>query len=172
MNTLFRRVLLFGTLLLIGLAAGVSAQGQSDTPPAVKPADVRANALRQLGLTREQMMEIRKINQARKPQMQQAQDRLRAANRALNESIYADTVNETEFQAKLREFHAAQAEVARIRFVNEMAVRRVLTTEQVGRFRQIRDRFEQGRQAADIAAPPRRRLSMPKLKRGVPVLNK
>lgn len=160
----------FYILSIFLLAGGLFAQ-QPDAPPAEpKPAEVRANALRQLGLSREQLMEIRKINQTRKPQMEQAQERLRIANRALDAAIYSDAVDEQTFQTRLREFHAAQAEVARIRFVNELAVRRVLNADQVGRFRQIRERFERAREVRKSEMPAKQFL--PKMKRALPASNR
>ncbi len=118
---------------------GAQADGQK---PTATP-DPRANALGQLGLSPEQRQEIRRINIERKPRMEEAQRRLREANRALDEAIYADQVNEADVQMRLKEHHAAQAEVARIRFTNELAVRKVLTPEQLQRFRMARQNFEQ-----------------------------
>jgi Spy/CpxP family protein refolding chaperone len=155
-------------LAAFALVAAAQEPPASFPPADAKPAEVRANALRQLGLTRDQLMEIRKINQARKPQMEQAQARLRIANTSLEEAIYSDKIDEQVFQARLREFQAAQTEVSRIRFVNELAVRRVLSADQVGRFRQIRERFDRARQVRDTNMPAAKKLIFPKLKRGTP----
>lgn len=135
------------TLLSIGLAA-VAAQEpvSNEMQPAMKPGEIRNNAIRQLGLSRDQLQQIRRLNMDRKPQMDAAQMRLREANQALDEAIYSDTVNEAEFQRRLRDFQAAQAEVARIRFAGEFGVRRVLTPDQLVRFRRLRQRFEDARQ--------------------------
>ncbi|HVF46326.1 MAG TPA: hypothetical protein VNA17_02045 [Pyrinomonadaceae bacterium] len=137
-------------------SSGVRAQDESnnpgrpfDTPPAARPGNVRNNALRQLGLSRDQMLQIQRINRERKPLMDEAQHRLRIANRALDEAIYADSPNEAEVKSRLKELHSAQADVARIRFMSEFAHRRVLTMEQVGRFRELRRRFDEGRQTQE-----------------------
>ncbi|MEQ1922421.1 MAG: hypothetical protein ABL952_07920 [Pyrinomonadaceae bacterium] len=108
--------------------------------------DIRTNALRQLGLSREQIQQIRRMNMERKPLMDEAQKRLRIANRSLDEAIYADQVNDTDVQARLKELQLAQADVARIRFMNELFVRKILTPEQLVRFRELRQRFEQVRE--------------------------
>jgi Spy/CpxP family protein refolding chaperone len=94
-----------------------------------------------LGLTPDQFRQIRKMNQARKPEMDRAAMRLRMANRALDESIYADTVDEAAFQGRLKELQAAQADVARLRFTSELGVRKILTPEQLARFRELRQQF-------------------------------
>lgn len=141
------------TVIALALAAGVFTQDTQpqdvQRPNANQPQDVRGNALRQLGLSREQFQQIRRLNADRKPAMDDAQKRLRLANRALDEAIYADQVNETEMQARLKELQLAQAEVAKIRFTHEFAVRRILTSDQLSRFRELRQRFEQARQALD-----------------------
>ncbi|MEP6787524.1 MAG: hypothetical protein ABJB40_03775 [Acidobacteriota bacterium] len=122
----------------------VEGQPQSTLQSAdTKPKDARTEALRQLGLTREQFQQIRRLNAERKPLMEEAQKRLREANRALDEAIYADNVNDSDVQARLKDVHIAQAEVVRIRSMNELAVRRILTPDQLGHFRELRQRFEQ-----------------------------
>ncbi len=119
-------------------------------PPAVKkPEDARGNALRQLGLSREQMQQIRRINMERKPLMEEAQKRFREANRLLDEAIYSDQVSEVDVQARLKEVQMAQAEVMKIRYMSEFAVRRILTPDQLIQFRELRRKFEQERVNAD-----------------------
>jgi len=116
---------------------------ETPRPPAEKPQDIRQNALMQLGLSREQVQQIRRLNQERKPQMDEAQRRLREANAALDAAIYADQTNDADVDARMKEAQLAQAEVAKLRFANEYAVRKVLTPDQLVRFREIRQRFEQ-----------------------------
>lgn len=150
-STNFLKIVLL-VILAIAFASVVSAQDnkppegppQGAQPPAdAKPKDPRAEALRQLGLTKDQMLQIRMLNVERKPIMDEAQKRLREANRALDEAIYADNVSDSDVQTRLKDVHAAQAEVVRIRSMNELAVRRILTPDQLGHFRELRQRFEQ-----------------------------
>ncbi len=136
------RFALVGSTILFsaGMLFGQEVQDQR------KPADTvdfRTNALRQLGLSREQLQRIRRLNMERKPLMDAAQMRLRRANRALDDAIYSDTATEADVQARLKDFQVAQGEVIRIRFMNEYGVRRILTQEQLTRFRNLRQRFEQ-----------------------------
>jgi len=132
-------------LFLIALAAVCSTMGQNNPPPdGVKPPNDgrmqrdRPNPLRMLGLTQDQTQQIRRMNQARKPEMDRAALRLRLANRALDEAIYADTVDEALFQTCLKELQSAQADMARLRFTGELGIRKILTPEQLARFRDIR----------------------------------
>ena len=134
--------------LVFGAAVFAQSTTPSETPqPDVqRPKDMRTEVLGQLGLSRDQIQRIRRVNVERKPFMEAAQTRLREANSLLDEAIYADQVNETDVQARLKDAQLAQAEVARIRFMNEFAVRRILTPEQLVRFRDLRRKFEQQRQ--------------------------
>lgn len=144
----FVKTLLFLTVLMAfaGVAFGQDTKPPDGQKPADnQPQDVRANALRQLGLSRDQIQQIRMVNAERKPLMAEAQRRLREANLALDEAIYSDHVSESDVQARLKEAQSAQAEVARIRYMNELSVRKILTTEQLVRFRELRRSFEQER---------------------------
>jgi Spy/CpxP family protein refolding chaperone len=73
--------------------------------------------------------------------MEAALNRLREANLALDAAIYADSVDEEVFEARLKDQQLAQAEVARLRFTSELAVRKILTPDQLTRFRDLRQRF-------------------------------
>ena len=81
------------------------------------------------------------MNQARKPLMDAAMVRVRNANRALDEAIYADNLDEAAFQANLKEVQLAQADAAKLRYLNELGLRKILTPEQLARFRELRQRF-------------------------------
>jgi Spy/CpxP family protein refolding chaperone len=86
-----------------------------------------------------------------------AQIRLRAANRALDAAIYADQVSDSDVEARIAEAQAAQAEVAKLRSMNEYAVRKVLTPEQLVHFRELRRKFEEMRKEMQPQRPNRRR---------------
>jgi Spy/CpxP family protein refolding chaperone len=128
-------------------------QAEIHQPPPNQPQDIRGNVLRQLGLTREQMQQIRRMNAERGPLMKEVQRRFREANRALDDAIYADEVSDADVQARLKDVQLAQAEIQRLRFMNELAVRRILTPEQLVRFRELRERFEQARENFENRRP-------------------
>lgn len=137
---------LFLFLIILSMGAIVTVYAQAE-PPARDVAEQREagarrpNLLAELGLSPDQVQQIRRLNQARRPAMAEAQRRMREANRNLDIAIYGDAVSDADFQSRLKEFHAAQAEVARLRFEGELAVRKVLTPEQLVRFREIRRSF-------------------------------
>lgn len=130
-------------------------------PNATNQPDVRTATLRQLGLSNVQLQQIRRINIERKPLMDAAQRRLRQSNRLLDEIIYADNPSDADIQVRLKDFQLAQAEVSKIRFMNELAVRRILTPEQLVRFRRLRQRFEQVRDNAERQQPNRQNVTQP-----------
>ena len=151
-RTLYPRQIIFA-LLIFALPLIAAAQNPQNPPPDQGPQDARfaqpreprPNLLMELGLTREQVQALRRINADRKPAEMSARQRFQNANRALNMAIYADAVDEADFQARLTEFQAAQAELARIKFTNELAIRRLLTPAQLQKFRELRRRFAEGR---------------------------
>lgn len=115
---------------------------QTDVPnpnQAVRPFRI----MQELGLTREQIQQIRRINQERKPIMQAAQKSWRQANRALDEAIYADNSTEEEIKELLKTAQLAQAELLKERSTTEYLIRKVLTPEQLVKFRSLREMIRQ-----------------------------
>jgi len=128
--------------LILGFLFAFSAMGQDVKPDPAAAQPGNGNLLEQLGLTPDQVREIRQLNKQRKPAMEGAKLRVVNANRDLDAAIYADNVDEAQVNAQLAELQIAQADVARIRFTNELAIRRILTPEQLGRFRDLRRQVE------------------------------
>lgn len=140
------KILILTLTLCIGVFAQEVKTDEQPQPNAQPTADNKVTLLRHLGLTREQIQQIRRINAERKPLMDAAQQRLREATKQLDDAIYADSFAEGEFQERLKNVQLAQAEVSKIRFASEFAIRRVLTAEQLVKFRELRNRFEAAQQ--------------------------
>lgn len=108
----------------------------------VKPADNAAvrpfRLMQELNLSREQIQQIRRINQDRKEIVQEAQRKSREANRALDVAIYADDANEEQIRELTKAAQAAQGDLIRERTITEFQIRRVLTAEQLVKFRELR----------------------------------
>ena len=119
---------------------------ETRTPVANVQKDGRQNLLMQLGLSRDQIRQVRMLNQGRRAVMESAQLRVREAARSLDDAIYNDELAESDIDAKVKELQLAQSEITKLRATNEIAVRKILTAEQLIRFRELRDRFEQMRQ--------------------------
>ena len=149
--------LLLILIVLAFLAGSVTAQDGPPPPDGNGPAEGRPDLFSQLGLSPEQIGQIRRINAERKPIMQETQRRMREANRALDMAIYADTVDDGAIRSRLAEFQTAQAAVVKERFTSELMVRKVLTPEQLVKFREIRRRFAEARENLQKQQRERRR---------------
>ena len=136
--------LVFAGLLIVFSSSAVKAQDEmppTDAPGKQFARQRRPNLMAELGLTQNQRQQIRRINVEKRPLLREAQQRLREANRNLDQAIYANNVIESEIQARLKDVQTAQAELIKIRLTNELAVRRLLTAEQLSKFRDLRERF-------------------------------
>lgn len=139
------------TFVIFAAAIGVAAQDPTAAQPSETPQpnanqDTKATLLRQIGLSQDQVRQIRRMNIERKPLIDGAQQRLREANRTLDEAIYSDTPDENLIQERVKEAQLAQAEVIRLRSMNELALRRILTADQLTRFREMRQSFVTARE--------------------------
>ena len=130
-------------IFLTGCFGIVSAQENPDNEMPPNAQQQRPNLMRELGLTQDQVKEIRRINQSNRGDVRAAQQKVGEARRDLDQAIYAEKVDETTVQIRLKEFQDAQAEIARLRFNTEFAIRKILTPEQLLKFRDLRERFEQ-----------------------------
>lgn len=148
--TIDRKVYLVVTLFVALSSFAVKGQQPKAAEPLATPAAnqkaERPELLRQLGLSPEQVANIRRLNQDRKPIFEKAQLRLRDAVKSLDEAIYSDVLNEEDVAVKMREVQSAQADVQKLRYANELAVRKILTPEQLLRFRGLREEFAASRQ--------------------------
>jgi Spy/CpxP family protein refolding chaperone len=126
--------------------------------------------IRTLGLTPEQVAKIRMIREQNKAERQQAGERLRNAQRALDDAIYSDTASETVIEERARELAAAQTAMARLRALTELSIRRVLTPEQIDTLRTLRVRQTQRRLQREMNEQRRMRDRQPRNMGGGPAL--
>jgi len=115
-------------------------QTQTDNP---NQADRPFKIFQELGLTREQIQQIRRINQERKPIMQAAQRIWRQSNRDLDLAIYADDSTDEQIKELTKQAQNAQADLLKERTLTEYLIRKVLTPEQLVKFRQLREQIRQ-----------------------------
>lgn len=164
-----KRIILFLFLIAALAAWAPDTVAQGGPPHEVAEGDGpqrRPNLLAELGLSPEQVQQIRRINQERRPKMMEARRRMGEASRNLDMAIYGDTVSDAEFQVRLKEFHAAEAELSRLRFESELAIRKVLNPEQLVRFRELRSRFAEGRRNNGRRRMQRRDHNLPPMQEG------
>ena len=129
----------FALALLLLCASHAFAQKATQQQPSEEaPATDAASLLSQLNLTASQVTQMREIREQSVPQARELARRLNQARRALDESIYSDSLDEALVEQRAREFSEAQAAVVRLRAQTELRVRRVLTPEQLQTFRDLR----------------------------------
>lgn len=107
----------------------------SQNSPATNDA---AGLLMQLNLSPEQVGQMREIQSQSAPEARALNRRLNQARRALDETIYADSLDETLIGQRAREVAEAQAALVALRARTELRVRRVLTPAQLQTFRDLR----------------------------------
>lgn len=157
-------LIFLSSLLLFGGSLTVNAQNttqfQEDDEKAIQPK--QANILQQLDLSRQQLNQIRLINQQFRPPLRQSNLRLKAANQALDDAIYSDQADETLIQSRLRDAQSAHAEWIKNRTRLESEISKVLNQDQLARFRQFRrqNRVKNNRnRLLNNQAPPVQRLN-------------
>jgi Spy/CpxP family protein refolding chaperone len=136
------RTISVAALLVFSLA--ITALGQ-DTPATPTPDD----PIRQLNLTPEQRQQIRRLTAETRDERQTTNQRLRAANAALDQALDADPLDENVVEQRINEVAAAQAAQTRMRAHFEMRIRRLLNSEQLAVLRRLH------LQIRDVLAPQR-----------------
>lgn len=133
-----RRILLI-FVILASFSLGYSQRVPPIVPP-FGPSTKSIEVLRELNLTLEQVRRIREVNRKFRPQILQAREKLQKANDSLNEAIYADSLNEKLVEERLKAFQEAYSNLTRLRIEAEVELRKILTQEQLEKFRQIRQK--------------------------------
>ena len=132
------------TLLLPLFSAGRAFGQEEDSRPRDMSSSERVpgqgdgGLIARLNLTPDQVRRIREIRQQNAEEMRTARQRMARAQDALDEAIYADSVDEAAIEVNVREFAAAQTAVARLRALTELRIRRLLTPEQLNLLRGFR----------------------------------
>lgn len=136
-------------IFVVAMMFAVSSYGQDpqeqDGPSPERPAN-RMDILRELGLSQDQIRQMRLINRDIRAKRQAARLRVAEATKSLDQAIYADTVDEAVVAERLSDLQNAQAEIVKVNFENEFAMRKILTSEQLVRFLDIRRNFQRQRQ--------------------------
>jgi len=136
------RKLLF-TLAIVVLAAIASPSisfGQAQTPGSNEPQTDAGGGdpIRQLNLSPEQREQIRSIRQQTNVERAAINQRVGAANRALEAALDSDNPDESAVEQKMKDLASAQADAMRMRISTEVKIRRVLTLEQRAILRTLR----------------------------------
>jgi Spy/CpxP family protein refolding chaperone len=153
-------------LILFSAARQAFAQGDDDFPQqqeegqTSRPRDGDGvGLLRRLNLTPEQVGRIREIRQQSEPEGRALVRRINQARRTLNEAIYSGQADDALVGERARELAEAQAAATRMRAQVELSIRRVLTDEQLGRLREMRQEAQRTRRQERLRNRETRRTS-------------
>jgi len=131
-----RNLSLLGLVLSLAVTLPTFAQepGANSTQPA-RPVEGQQqqpnqDPLASLQLTGEQRAAIRAIRITARDEQTALTQRLRRANRAIEEALEAEEPNETLIEQRVKEFGEAHAALRRLMVNRELRIRRVLTPEQ------------------------------------------
>lgn len=133
-------------LLFIFTPTHVRAQDNSAAPQreteqeADGPHDRFPGLRNLLNLTPDQVAQIKAIREQNRDQWRAVRQRLRQAQSALDEAIYADNADEALIEARARDLAEAQTALVRMRALTELKIRRVLTQEQLNTLRTLRQK--------------------------------
>jgi len=154
MNSIGRIIL--PSIALI-LSAALSSLGQSpqDTPPSGSPAGEAPDVTRQLLLTPEQLSRIRQVQRDSKEERAAIGVRLRQSNRALQEALDAESLDENLVEQRLQDLAAAQTAQLRMRIQTELKIRRLLSPAQLAKWRDLRLQAGDVMRARDNQRPNR-----------------
>lgn len=144
---IMKNIKIFYTIFLIVFAVTfVSAQDDPNEADTNLPRNNTLRIAKTLDLTPDQIQKVRELNQLRRPQRRAALQNLKQAKDELDAVIYSDIVDEANLQIKLKSVVEAQAELTKLNTRYELAVRNILTPEQLIKFRELRNRTKQQRE--------------------------
>jgi Spy/CpxP family protein refolding chaperone len=115
-----------------------NATGQQQPATAAPQPAPNQDPIEDLKLTPEQREQIRKIRESNRDERFAANQRSQKAQRALDDALDSDNPNEEIVEQRARDFADARAAEIRMRYVQEVRIRRVLTPEQQAAVRQLR----------------------------------
>lgn len=136
---------------------GPLSQGQEQAAAPQPPPQQRPNLFALLNLTPEQVGRIREIRLTSEPEGRAIVRRINLARRMLNEAIYSDAADESLVRERARALAEAQSAGTRLRVDVEWRIRNVLTTEQLGKLRDLRAQAQRQRRRDRLNNPDGRR---------------
>ena len=135
--------ILLGTLgLTLGFSLAASARSLQDPEAAQTETEqtYSGDPIIRLNLTADQRQRIRVINEENREERQRINRQLREAQFALEQTLDADSPSEEAVEQRIRDIANAHAAQIRMRAMQELKIRSVLTPDQVRIWRDLRAR--------------------------------
>jgi Spy/CpxP family protein refolding chaperone len=117
----------------------------------MRPGD--GDPIRQLNLTPEQREQIRAIREHNQNERAVTAQKLREANRALEQALNVENPDEAVVEQRLKDVADAQASQTRMRVLTEIRIRRVLTAEQRVLLRSLQEQARENRRQRMLPNP-------------------
>jgi Spy/CpxP family protein refolding chaperone len=139
-NRLFTFIIAAAMLVTLSLAiqAQTTQQQQSTSDTGLTQTSQADQMLGPLNLTQDQIQKIRSINAELQDERDDANLRLRMAQRSLRQAIQSPTPDETLISQRSKEVADAQANTIRLRSLTEARILQVLTPDQRIKLRELR----------------------------------
>jgi len=137
MRSIVRKLLPISALLVLATLT-VFAQSPQDSQSNAAPPGAGPDIMEQLRLTPDQAQKIRQMQRQTREERAAIGDRLREANRALEDALYAPTLDEALIEQRMQAVAAAQSAQLRMRIQTEMRIRRVLNPDQLAVWSDLR----------------------------------
>jgi len=137
MRSIVRQILPICALLVLTTLT-VFAQSPHDSQTYASPPGAGPDILEQLRLTPDQAQKIRQIQRQTREERASIGDRLRESNRALEDALYAPTLDEALIEQRIQAVAAAQSAQLRMRIQTEMRIRRILNPDQLAVWSDLR----------------------------------
>lgn len=154
-NRLFNFII--AAAIFAALNISIQAQSPQQQPNASDAAPTQSNQADQmlgpLNLTQDQIQKIRSINAELRLERDEANLRLRLAQRSLREAIQSPTPDETLISQRSKEVADAQANTIRLRSLTEARILQVLTPDQRIKLRELRQQAMMRRNANQQQMP-------------------
>ncbi|HJX93348.1 MAG TPA: periplasmic heavy metal sensor [Pyrinomonadaceae bacterium] len=123
---------------IVVLTVTAAAQSPQDPQPNSPSQGSAPDLLEQLRLTPEQQQKIRQIQRDTKDERSVIGLRLRESNRALEDALDAEVLDDSLIEQRMQAVSAAQAAQLRLRIQTEVRIRRVLNPDQLAVWHDLR----------------------------------
>ena len=135
MTAIFRILPVIGLMLVAGATVSLRAQDAPGDAPVRREAP---DMLGRLHLNPDQLQQIRQIQRDMKDERATVGQHLRQSNRALEEALDAEALDERLIEQRIQAVNDAQNAQLRLRIATEMKIRKVLNPDQLATLREIR----------------------------------
>lgn len=146
MNLSLKTAITFAAVVVFTAMPSISAQTPEQPAAPAQQRSFGGDPVRRLNLTPEQRELIRAIREQSRDERATVNQRVREANKALEEALDAEAADQSLIEQRIQQVSAAQAAAMRMRIMTEVKIRQVLTAEQRTMLRALRRNVHERRE--------------------------